>query len=62
MKRLVLLLVIIFVAMGAVQAQTEWDEVEEYYKEEFRDNLKKAQAGDAFARLPGLYEGCFHRL
>lgn len=49
MKRLVLLLVIVFVAMGAVQAQTEWDEVEEYYKEEFRDNLKKAQAGDAFA-------------
>lgn len=52
MKRLVLLLVIVFVAMGAVQAQTERDEDNwdiEYFKKEFRDNLKRAQAGDARA-------------
>lgn len=52
MKRLVLLLVIVFVAMGAVQAQTERDEDNwdiEYLKKEFRDNLKRAQAGDARA-------------
>lgn len=52
MKRLVLLLVIVFVAIGAVQAQTERDEDNwdiEYLKKEFRDNLKRAQAGDARA-------------
>ena len=49
MKRIFLSLAFLVTAAFAVQAQTEWDEVEEYYKEEFRDNLKKAQAGDARA-------------
>ena len=47
MKRLFFLMMC-FVCV-TVQAQIDWDEEEEYYKEEFRDNLKKAQAGDAFA-------------
>ena len=47
MKRL-LLMMMCFVCI-TVQAQTDWDEEKEYYQKEFRDNLKKAQTGDAFA-------------
>ena len=48
MRRLLFITMMCF-ACVTIQAQTEWDDEEEYYKEEFRDNLKKAQAGDAFA-------------
>ena len=47
MKRLIFMMMC-FVCV-TVQAQTEWDEDIEYIKKEFRDNLKRAQAGDARA-------------